>query len=110
MEHLNAPVVGYARRALSVVLDQHDITILPERVQAIVLSDGGISLTYETVDTMITASFAGDERNATLRLGQVRTRGWSKTDVGTVDTFRGAREDGTPILTAANLFNLTQTR
>lgn len=98
MQKMNASVVGYARRALSVVLDQHDITILPEHVQAIPLPSGDIGLVYETVDTLVAARFTGDDQNASLRLGQVRTPNWLKVDFGTIDRFKGSRPDGTPIL------------
>ncbi len=96
--HVQTPdVIAYARLAFGVVLDQHEIVILPDRVATVPMADGAIGLIYETAECSATGSFAGNPSDGSLRLEHVRTSVW-EADFGTIDRFRGARPDGTPIL------------
>lgn len=90
-------VIAYACLAFGVVLDQHEIVILPDRVATVPMADGAIGLIYETAECSATGSFAGNLSGGSLRLEHVRTSVW-EADFGTIDRFRGARPDGTPIL------------
>lgn len=90
-------VIAYAQLAFGVVLDQHEITILPTRVQTVPMADGAIALIYETAECTASGRFIGDARSGTLRLEHVRTLEWN-ADFGTIDQFKGSQPDGTPIL------------
>ncbi len=90
-------VALYAQLAFGVVLDQHEITILPAKVGTVPMANGAIGLLYETPECAASGSFTGDERGGTLYLEHVRTELW-ETDFGTTDRFKGSRPDGTPIL------------
>lgn len=89
--------VLYVQLAFGVVLDQHEITILPAKVGTVPMANGALGLIYETPECSASGSFTGDERGGTLLLEHVRTELW-ETDFGTTDRFRGSRPDGTPIL------------
>lgn len=92
-------VMDYARQALAVVLEQHELVILPSKVQAIPHDDGSVTLMHETVEVDAVGRFVGDTSSGTLTLERIRTLEWSG-QFDTVDRFKGAREDGTPILLA----------
>lgn len=91
--------MNYARQALAVVLEQHELIILPSRVQAIPHGESSITLMHETVDVDAIGRFVGDASGGTLTLERIKTLEWSR-QFDTVDRFKGAREDGTPILLA----------
>ncbi len=87
----------YAQLAFGVVLDQHEIVIIPAKVQTVPMADGAIGLIYETPQCSASGRFVGNGTGGLLQLEHVRTEIWN-ADFGTTDHFKGARPDGTPIL------------
>lgn len=89
--------MGYARLAIGVVLDRHEITVLPDRVHAVPMSDGSIGLIYETARCSASGRFVGDQTGGLLHLDRIVTMTWD-VSFGTRDHFRGADSNGTPRL------------
>lgn len=92
-------VMNYAKEAFCVVLDQHELFVLPTQVQAIPISGGGIVLLYEVQDHSAAGRFDGELSDGTITLEEVKTPHWKKR-FGTVDRFKDAYPDGTPTLVA----------
>ncbi len=90
-------VMNYARQALAVVLERHELIILPSMVQAIPHGESGVTVIHETLTVNAVGRFVGDTSGGMLTLERIETPRWSSR-FGTVDHFKGAREDGTPIL------------
>ncbi len=99
---LHPTLVQYIQEATCVVLDRHEIILIPSQIgvdryeetrrcdRYLVSWEGG-------PNGSIRAIFVGDERGGTLELGHVKTRRWEQR-FDTTDTFRGTDHLGKPQL------------
>ncbi len=94
-------IAAYARAAFVRVLEEHELFVHTDHVSVTVTDQGALALKYDGPHLSAVGVFHGNLNESTLLLGQVQTNAW-QANFGSVDSFRGAMPDGTPLLYVGN--------